>query len=157
MVVTASEIGAFLRRFSDAYAAWMQPLNQQHQLPPNGLDILLFLANNPGKDTARDICRCRQLKPGLVSITVEKLVQAGYLQRQGVPGDRRKDRLVCTPAAAAIIEEGRRQQEAFGHKLNEGLTKEDADCILRCLTIVDQNLKQIGNKEDPSHAKQSTF
>ncbi len=153
MVVTASEVGAFLRRFSDAYAAWMQPLNQQHQLPPNGLDILLFLANNPGKDTARDICRCRQLKPGLVSIAVEKLVQAGYLQRQSVPGDRRKDRLVCTEAAAAIIEEGRRQQEAFGRKLNEGLTQEDTDCILHCLNVVDQNLKQLGSKEEPAHAK----
>ncbi len=153
MVVTASEVGAFLRRFSDAYAAWMQPLNQQHQLPPNGLDILLFLANNPGKDTARDICRCRQLKPGLVSIAVEKLVQAGYLQRQSVPGDRRKDRLVCTKAAAAIIEEGRRQQEAFGRKLNEGLTQEDTACILHCLNVVDQNLKQLGSKEEPAHAK----
>ncbi len=153
MVVTASEVGAFLRRFSDAYAAWMQPLNQQHQLPPNGLDILLFLANNPGKDTARDICRCRQLKPGLVSIAVEKLVQAGYLQRQSVPGDRRKDRLVCTEAAAAIIEEGRRQQEAFGRKLNEGLTQEDTACILHCLNVVDQNLKQLGSKEEPAHAK----
>lgn len=153
MVVTASEVGAFLRRFSDAYAAWMQPLNQQHQLPPNGLDILLFLANNPGKDTARDICRCRQLKPGLVSIAVERLVQAGYLQRQSVPSDRRKDRLVCTEAAAAIIEEGRRQQEAFGHKLNEGLTQEDTACILHCLNVVDQNLKQLGSKEEPAHAK----
>lgn len=153
MVVTASEVGAFLRRFSDAYAAWMQPLNQQHQLPPNGLDILLFLANNPGKDTARDICRCRQLKPGLVSIAVEKLVQAGYLQRQSVPGDRRKDRLVCTEAAAAIIEEGQRQQEAFGRKLNEGLTQEDTACILHCLNVVDQNLKQLGSKEEPAHAK----
>ncbi len=153
MVVTASEVGAFLRRFSDAYAAWMQPLNQQHQLPPNGLDILLFLANNPGKDTARDICHCRQLKPGLVSIAVEKLVQAGYLQRQSVPGDRRKDRLVCTEAAAAIIEEGRRQQEAFGRKLNEGLTQEDTACILHCLNVVDQNLKQLGSKEEPAHAK----
>ncbi len=153
MVVTASEVGAFLRRFSDAYAAWMQPLNQQHQLPPNGLDILLFLANNPGKDTARDICRCRQLKPGLVSIAVEKLVQAGYLQRQSVPGDRRKDQLVCTEAAAAIIEEGRRQQEAFGRKLNEGLTQEDTACILHCLNVVDQNLKQLGSKEEPAHAK----
>ncbi len=153
MVVTASEVGAFLRRFSDAYAAWMQPLNQQHHLPPNGLDILLFLANNPGKDTARDICRCRQLKPGLVSIAVEKLVQAGYLQRQSVPGDRRKDRLVCTEAAAAIIEEGRRQQEAFGRKLNEGLTQEDTACILHCLNVVDQNLKQLGSKEEPAHAK----
>ncbi len=153
MVVTASEVGAFLRRFSDAYATWMQPLNQQHQLPPNGLDILLFLANNPGKDTARDICRCRQLKPGLVSIAVEKLVQTGYLQRQSVPGDRRKDRLVCTEAAAAIIEEGRRQQEAFGRKLNEGLTQEDTACILHCLNVVDQNLKQLGSKEEPAHAK----
>ena len=38
MMVSASELTTFLRSFTDAYAAWMQPLNLQHQLPPNGLE-----------------------------------------------------------------------------------------------------------------------
>ena len=124
MMVTASEMTAFLRHFADAYAAWMQPLNRRYQLPANGLDILLFLANNPGKDTAKDICSYRHLKPGLISLTVEKLVQAGYLERKSVPGDRRKDRLLCTSAADEIIRTGRKHQEAFAQRFNQDLTEE---------------------------------
>ena len=60
------------------------------------MDILLFLHNNPGYDTARDICTYRQLKPALVSLYIENLVQLGFLAREGVPEDRRKCRLVLT-------------------------------------------------------------
>ena len=153
MMVSASELTTFLRSFTDAYAAWMQPLNLQHQLPPNGLDILLFLANNPGKDTARDICHYRHLKPGLVSLTVEKLVQAGYLRRQSVPGDRRKDQLVCTDQAAALIEEGRKQQAAFAQALNQGLTGEEITCVMHCMDVVNQNIEQIKENGGMNRAK----
>ena len=54
------------------------------------MDILLFLHNNPGYDTARDICTYRQLKPALVSLYIENLVQLGFLAREGVPEDRRR-------------------------------------------------------------------
>ena len=64
----------------------MQPLCRREGLASNGVDILLFLANNPGLDTARDICTYRGLKPGIVSFHVEKLVQEGYLLRQPAPG-----------------------------------------------------------------------
>lgn len=65
------------------------------------VDILLFLANNPGRDTARDICTYRKLKPAIVSFHVDKLAREGYLLRQAVPGDRRKCRLVPTEKACA--------------------------------------------------------
>lgn len=63
----------------------MQPLCRREGLAPNGVDILLFLANNPGLDTARDVCTYRGLKPGIVSFHVEKLVQEGYLLRAARP------------------------------------------------------------------------
>ena len=152
MMVTASEMTAFLRHFADAYALWMQPLNRLYALPPNGLDILLFLANNPGRDTAGDICRYRHLKPGLISVTVEKLVQAGYLQRQTMPGDRRKDRLVCTPNADEIIRRGREYQAAFAKRFNCGLTEAEIACAMHIFSVVDQNLMQI-KEEDGNAAK----
>ena len=76
------------------------------------LDILLFLANNPAYNTAKDICQCRGVKPGIVSVHVDRLVNLGLLARQDVPGDRRKTRLVCTDQAAPLIARGRTQQQA---------------------------------------------
>ena len=38
-------------------------------------DIISFLKNNPGKDTAADIVELRMLSKGAVSKTVEALIQ----------------------------------------------------------------------------------
>ena len=85
----------YSKRFEEAYTAAMRPLTEELDMAQPAVDILLFLANNPGMDTARDICTYRHLKPAIVSFHVEKLAGEGYLERQPVPGDRRKCRLVC--------------------------------------------------------------
>lgn len=112
-MTNAYQVSIAARQLLEGYAAAMQPLCRREGLAPNGVDILLFLANNPGLDTARDICTYRGLKPGIVSFHVEKLVQEGYLLRQPAPGDRRKCRLVCTEKAGPVVQQGRELQETF--------------------------------------------
>ena len=80
-MLTASQVYTYTRRILDAYAAVMQPLSAELDMAQNAVDILLFLANNPGLDTARDICTYRKLKPGIVSFHVDNLVREGYLLR----------------------------------------------------------------------------
>ncbi|MDD7414183.1 MAG: MarR family transcriptional regulator [Eubacteriales bacterium] len=142
-MLNASQLSAYSRRFADAYAAAMRPLAQETGLPQGAVDILLFLANNPGLDTARDICACRGLKPGIVSLNVENLTAGGYITRQSVPGDRRKCRLVCTPKAEPIVSRGRALQEAFFARMTEGVPHGDLEACLRCFAAFDQNLTRI--------------
>lgn len=142
-MLNASQLSAYSRRFADAYAAAMRPLAQETGLPQGAVDILLFLANNPGLDTARDICACRGLKPGIVSLNVENLTAGGYITRQSVPGDRRKCRLVCTPKAEPIVSRGRALQEAFFARMTEGVSHGDLEACLRCFAAFDQNLTRI--------------
>ena len=142
-MLNASQLSAYSRRFADAYAAAMRPLAQETGLPQGAVDILLFLANNPGLDTARDICACRGLKPGIVSLNVENLTAGGYITRQSVPGDRRKCRLVCTPTAEPIVSRGRALQEAFFARMTEGVSHGDLEACLRCFAAFDQNLTRI--------------
>ena len=51
-LLTASAMFANAARFSDAYHAALSPLCAETGLPPAAADILLFLANNPGCETA---------------------------------------------------------------------------------------------------------
>ena len=74
LTLTASAMFANAARFTDAYHAVIAPLCEKTQLPPAAVDILLFLANNPGHDTAAAVCRMRGLKPGIVSFHVDRLV-----------------------------------------------------------------------------------
>ena len=139
-MLTASQIGTAARRFQAAYAAVMAPLSRELDMAPSALDILLYLANNPGRDTARDICAYRHLKPGIVSLHVERLVAEGYLTRSPVPGDRRKCRLLCTEKAWPVIRRGRQYQADFTARLTEGLSLADLAVCQRCLSALDQNL-----------------
>ena len=147
-MLTASVMFANAARFADAYHTAIAPLCASTGLPPAAADILLFLANNPGLDTARDICTYRGLKPGIVSFHVEKLVQEGYLLRQPSPGDRRKCRLVCTRRAEPVVQRGRQVQEAFFRRMTAGLDPQDLAAFRRCLEGFQRNLSQMTQEDD---------
>ena len=120
----------YSKRFEEAYTAAMRPLTEELDMAQPAVDILLFLANNPGMDTARDICTYRHLKPAIVSFHVEKLAGEGYLERQPVPGDRRKCRLVCT-------------EKTFSRQLTEGLTEEELETCFRCFAVFGENMDRL--------------
>ena len=154
LTLTASAMFANAARFTDAYHAVIAPLCEKTQLPPAAVDILLFLANNPGHDTAAAVCRMRGLKPGIVSFHVDRLVTEGYLLRQGVPGDRRKTMLLCTEKAAPIIAQGRVLQHSFAEQLASGLSEEDLEHFRRCITVVDRNIERIRTETCKRREKQ---
>lgn len=130
-------------KMTQAYHVMLAPLCREAGMPPLAMDILLFLANNPEHNTAKDICRLRGHKSGIVSVHVERLVNDGLLERQEMPGDRRQTKIVCTEKAQALIERGRQVQRQFGRKMLEGISEEDLATIRRCLARMDNNLDGI--------------
>ena len=98
--LTGSRMFSHAAKFIDAYHTVLQPLCRETGLPPMAMDILLFVANNPDSNTASDICQCRGLKPGIVSVHVDRLVNEGLMVRAEAADDRRKTRLTCTGGAA---------------------------------------------------------
>lgn len=140
----------YAKRFEEAYTTVMRPLTVELKMAQPAVDILLFLANNPGMDTARDICTYRHLKPSIVSFHVDNLVRQGYLERQDIPGDRRKCRLVCTDKAAPVIQRGRAVQEAFSRQLTEGLTPEELEICFRCFTVFGENMTHLTDRRGAS-------
>ena len=142
-LLTASAMFANAARFADAYHAALSPLCAETGLPPAAADILLFLANNPGCETAGAICRMRGLKPASVSFHIDRLVSEGFLLRQSVPGDRRKTALVLTEKAESVVERGRGLQKAFADRLIDGLSEEDLAHFRRCVAAFDRNIERI--------------
>ena len=80
----------FAEKVSIVYSNLCKPVYEKYCIGRTGLDILLFLANNPQYTNARDIVEIRHLKANLVSIHVDKLVKEGYLERKPIANDRRK-------------------------------------------------------------------
>lgn len=141
--LNGSRMFSHAAKFIDAYHTVLQPLCREICLPPMAVDILLFVANNPEHNTASGICQCRGLKPGIVSVHVDRLVNEGLLVRAEAADDRRKTRLTCTDKAKSIVEEGRKLQKAFMNKLSDGIDESDMESFRRTLARFGENLEDI--------------
>lgn len=154
----ASFVYEQVTRCSAAYDLLCKPLCNELGIPRSAFDILLFLANNPQCKAARDIVQKRRVKPNLVSVNVDRLVNMGYLERKAVPGDRRKVELVCTPKADEAIERGRAFQHDFQTRMLEGVDESDLKVFRRVIDTVDSNLSNIlsSGSSANTHAKGRT-
>lgn len=133
----------FARDLIEAYSERCKPLCKEIQMPQTAFDILMFLANNPDCNTARDIVEIRGLKANLVSMNVEKLVREGFLERIPDTKDRRKIVLVCREKAKPVIEKGRQLQMDFFESLFGGIDEESRGQFYGVLEKLRTNLDHI--------------
>ena len=139
---------AFARNFYQAYCIRCKSLCRELRMPQTAFDILMFLANNPDYNTAKDIVELRGLKANLVSVNVERLVREGYLERNDFPGDRRKTVLACTPKAQPIIRRGEELQEEFFRDIFRVVDEASREKFHRVMEQVDRNLNKIMKGND---------
>ena len=142
-MITIQEMNGHARKIGLSYEKALFPLAKETDMPHTAISILLFIANNPGFATASYICDMRGLKRPVVSAHVESLVQGGYIERRAVPGDRRKDALVCTEKAVKIVELGRARQIHFANAVLEGISEEDRSVMERCFLRMNANIDRI--------------
>ena len=133
----------FAHNLSQSYRIRCRPICRELGIPSTAFDILMFLANNPDYNTAKDIVELRGLKANLVSVNVEKLVKDGYLDRRSFPGDRRKTVLVCTPKAQPIIDRGSRLQSDFVEDIFKGVDETSRENFYKVMEIMEHNLNDI--------------
>ena len=110
-----SELLTANKKIMHVYESFCTPLCKKYQLNQSDLDLILFIANNPMYNTAKDVCEIRGIKKGIVSVTTERLVQSGYLIRKNDIHDRRIQRLCLTEKCQPIIADGRENADAFFH------------------------------------------
>lgn len=134
---------AFARNLYQAYCIRCKSLCRELRMPQTAFDILMFLANNPNYNTAKDIVELRGLKANLVSVNVERLVQEGYLDRQDFPGDRRKTVLVCTEKARPVVKKGQELQSSFSEAIFRDVDPDARENFYRVMETVERNLNQL--------------
>ena len=138
-----SDMLSITAKVDGAYKTVCRPLLAEFGLSQTSFDIIMFLANNPQYYTAKQVSWMRNLKPNVVSIHVERLVQDGFLQRQGVEADRRMIRLILTEKAGPVIERGRLLQHSFYKQLVRGLTGNELESFRHCAVAAGENAETI--------------
>lgn len=135
----------FINNLAAAYNYAMAPLCEDTKLKVHQINMLLYLAENPEANTARDVCKNLWMKPGLVSMSVDELVDTGYLVREAVPGDRRKVRLMLTQKAETLTGRALQLQSEFIDRAKQGLTEEEKDQLEYYFDVIFDNIDQMSH------------
>ena len=120
-----SELLVQAQRMKKWYEEALHAVAVQYGLTMNELSVLLFLANNPGLDTARDVAELRGLGKSQVSQAVEGLSKRGFLRREADGGDRRVVHLLIAPSGEPLAREAQRIQGRCARDITSGLTPEE--------------------------------
>ena len=129
----------FSQQFGKFYAYQFAPLLERTGLTMREVHVLLFLANNPDYDTARDVTLYRGMSKSQVSQAVELLCAKGLLQRTPDEADRRMVHLAITQAGQPLARECQELQERCGTRLLDGLSPEQVRQLRDLLETVLDN------------------
>ena len=136
MTSATTQLLRFSQRFRKYCDGQFAPLLAEADLTMREVHVLLFLANNPGYDTARDISELRGLSKSQVSQAVELLAAEGPLLRTPDEADRRVVHLSITPAGLPLARECQTIQTACGQRLLAGLSEDQVRQLALLLGIV---------------------
>ena len=139
MPTNYTRLPQFSQQFGKFYACQFTPLLERTGLAMREVHVLLFLANNPGYDTARDVTLYRGMSKSQVSQAVELLCAEGLLRRTPDEADRRMVHLSITQAGRPLARECQQIQERCGARLLDGLTPQQVTQLRELLETVLDN------------------
>ncbi len=123
------------------YDQMVAPVCQKYGLTHMEFVVLMFLANNPGFDTAAQIVRFRRLTKSHVSLAVRSLLERRLLIGEDGKDDRRTIHLSLTEDAEEIVIAGREVQVQFFDTLFTGFTTEERAQMAEFMNRIDHNIK----------------
>ena len=114
-----------LSLFKKIYDQSLEPVCKKYQLTRMELDILLFLANNPGYDTAKDIIERRRLTKSHVSMSLKDLERRDLVQKEYYPGNQKTAHPKLSSASIQMVAEGQQAQKKFFQTVFRDFNPED--------------------------------
>ena len=136
------ELLRYAQHFRRMYQKSFQPLSQDLELSQLEMDLLLFLSNNPDRNTARDAVLLRGFAKSNVSTAVERLEGKGWLRTQPDPSSRRVKRLVLQPGREAELERLLRCQEICFAAVLKGFSPTEREGLKTLLERMDANVQK---------------
>ena len=142
MQLKSTRLLQFSKQFKKFYSYQFSPILERTGLSMREVDVLLFLANNPDYDTARDITEFRGLAKSQVSQAVDLLAAEGLLLRTPDLADRRVVHLSITEDGEPLAQEILEVQAQCVQELLSGLTKDQVAQLSMILeTVLDNGLR----------------
>jgi len=101
--------------------------------------ILSRLERLPGQ-TQNELAAIVEVEPITIARLVDRLEQAGYVERRADPRDRRVWRLHLTPAAEPILRELKKHKAELRDEVTQGVDRAELDQLIDGLLKLKANL-----------------
>ena len=125
----------------ELYQTMISPLCDKYDMTQAEMTVLLFLANNPQKDTATDIVEKRRMTKSSVSMAARALQEKGLIFGEYVDGNHRSIHLKVCDNALNIIEDGRKAQNKFFEVLTKDFTEAERTAFKEYIMRVTDNIR----------------
>lgn len=132
----------FIRDVNEYYADLMGRAAEESGLTKPEGDVLLFFANSPQLDTARDACEYRGFSKAYVSKAVEALSARHFLQAVTDGTDRRVQRVRVRPEAQAAVEVLRAAQQRFFDTLTGNVSEDEVKTLTQIMLRMRDNVHE---------------
>ena len=139
--MTPNELLSLTSLARRAYSRAMDGVCARHGVTKMELAVLLFLANNPGHDTASELASLRGLTKSHISSSVKSLTERGLLAGAHRDGNRKTVHLTLLPAAEEVIADGQSAQQALYAATTAGLTEPQRELLHQTLMQIAENLR----------------
>ena len=131
----------FMYLLKESYLKAVTGVCQKYNLTSAEFDVLMFLANSPEYDTAKDIVEKRCIAKSHVSMSVKALEAKKYLERKYKNNNRRTVHLEICDLAKDVIRDGKAAQDNFYEIILKGFSKQDIENMKQ---NIDSMLKNMG-------------
>ncbi|MFI9326477.1 MarR family winged helix-turn-helix transcriptional regulator [Kitasatospora sp. NPDC052868] len=117
-------------------------------LPMAQVELLQTLAAAPLR--VGELAARQRLAPNTVSGLVGKLLEAGFVDRQADPGDRRTARIALTPAGQQQLDDWQRAHERRIATALGTLAPTDREAVMQALPALDQLAQALAVPGEPA-------
>ena len=128
------------------YKELEKKVGERYGLSGGEMAVLAFLINNPGKDTASDVCYGRMMKKGNVSFLVTSLEMKGLMGKHVDEKDKRIIHLYLKEEAAAVSSELERMRNSFIDKVFSGFSIDEKEKLIDFFGAMKCNLEVLDGK-----------
>lgn len=129
-------------QFRRLYDKKISGMAKRYGLTPAEVNVLLFLANNPEYDTAKDISELHLLPKSCVSKAVDSLIRQGFLVSREDERDRRILHLSILPAAAGVVRDAQDSQQEFLSCAFRSFTEEERQTLDHLMLKLTENIRE---------------
>lgn len=127
----------------EVYDNLTESLCKKASICHSALNILILISQDNGNVYAKDLVDMLGLKPNMVSLHINNLVNAGYLKREMLPKDRRKIKLVCTTKSKRVVNEAIKIVNELRSKMFDGLNEEEVEIYNKSINVVKENIENL--------------